>query len=166
VLTFRQFLIEQAEEAEVQSAIIQHGHHKDISSGRYDIQFVLPDGTGIALDNDQVHARSARMVAKKSNMDFCLIDVLRAGIIRAACADMYQCCSAITSEQAQFMYDRAMFIKAPDITVAIADADYAKQYAEQSGGAGPVEIDDTDSKRFDMEQVKPAGIRGWVNNHF
>jgi hypothetical protein len=162
MLTFAQFLVEEAEASEIKSVLSTHGHHKSVGAGSYEIQFILPDGTGIELDGGEVHARAAHMAAKKNNMDFSLIDVLRAGIVRAASIDRYQVCSPITSAQAQFMVDRVMFAKYTELTVSVADAEYAERYKDESNGAGPTEINDATYKTFDIDRVKAAGIRAWV----
>jgi hypothetical protein len=158
VKSFRVWLVEHAT-VEAILSVIGAASVVALSASSYAMQFILPDGKAVALDTSLVHADAVHQAAKKAHVDMRLIDVMKAGIVRQASCDRYQVCAPITSDQAQFMFDRALAHKYGSLTVSIADASMAEADADRNQGMGPIEINDATYKDFDLDRAKPATIR-------
>jgi hypothetical protein len=165
MLTFLAFLREDTNQTAL--AVVAKGTPKNIDASAYAIQFVLPDGKAVELNKDEVHAKAVRFAAQADGLELRLIDVLKAGVVRAGSDTAYQVAAPITSAQAQFIYDRAITRYPTDarVTISIADVAMAERNKEQNAGIGPIEINDADYHTFDLDHAKPAALRNWVNSH-
>jgi hypothetical protein len=165
IKSFILFLREQAEQSKIIHAMKAQGHPHPLSVGDYQIEFILPDGVAVELDHTKVHAQAVYDAGKIEDVKMQLVDVLQAGVVRAASSNQFQVGGRISPEQAQTMFDRAQTRHYDDLTVSVASTEYAHRDYDWNEGVGPITIDDKDYKTFDLSRVSPDGIRAWVNAH-
>jgi hypothetical protein len=159
MLSFAAFLVEHAAASTILATLAATGTKPANAPG---VQFILPDGQGVTVDNRDVHAQAVHTLATRHGLDFRLIDVMQAGCVRVAHPDRFQVCNGITAAQAQAMVDSATG-HYTELTVSVANAQIAVRDEAENDGVGPITIDDLAYKYFDLDKAKPATVRNWVN---